>query len=122
MNIFVYGTLMSGFGNNRLLSGSKFIGNAITKEKYTMRSRGIPFVNENKPTSNIHGEVYKVDKPTLSQLDSLEGHPNWYYRKEIDLEMEDGSEIVAEIYFNDDKSCSIVESGKYREITFSFGQ
>jgi gamma-glutamylaminecyclotransferase len=120
MNIFVYGTLMSGFGNNRLLSDSKFIGNATTKEKYTMRSRGIPFVNEHKETSKIHGEVYKVNKSTLSSLDSLEGHPRWYYRKEIDLDMEDGSEITAEIYFNDEKGCPIVKSGKYREVMYSF--
>jgi gamma-glutamylaminecyclotransferase len=115
MKIFVYGTLMKGFGNNRLLEHSEFVGKAITKNKYTMRERGIPFVNEHKETSKIYGEVYNVDKPTLRALDSLEGHPRWYYRKEIDLELEDGESIKAEIYFNEESNCDIVRSGDYRK-------
>jgi gamma-glutamylaminecyclotransferase len=116
MKVFVYGTLMSGFGNNILLNGSKFIGNGVTKNKYTMRSRGIPFVNEYNKTSNIKGEVYEVSHRTLRSLDALEGHPDWYYRKEIDIELEDGDDVKADIYFNEDKASKIVESGNYREI------
>ena len=33
-NLFVYGTLKRGFGNNYILRNSKFLGSAITEEKF----------------------------------------------------------------------------------------
>lgn len=35
--------------------------------------------------AGVVGEIYKVDKQTLSELDTLEGHPNWYRREPIDV-------------------------------------
>ena len=61
--VFVYGTLLSGFGNHaRLLAGrSKMIGEAQTYAEYTMVSLGgFPGVIEGGDTS-IQGEVYEVD-------------------------------------------------------------
>jgi len=117
--IIVYGTLKKGFNNHRLLLNSKFIDTAITKNKYTMTRAGIPYVNEDKPTSFIHGEVYDVDKETLWRLDGLEGFRgsrknSFYYRKPILVTLKSGEETEAEIYFSDQSSKIIVEDGIYK--------
>lgn len=114
MNIFVYGTLRKGFGNHRLLSSAKFLGNARTNEKYGMFGGGIPFVNKHTPHYPIVGEIYEVDEPTLKRLDGLEGHPDWYYREPIKATLEDTGEVVeAEIYFND-YSNNLFPTGDYK--------
>lgn len=116
--VFVYGTLRKGFGNHRLLTNSNFIGNAITKEKYTMFASGIPYVNKHIPTHNVIGEIYEVNDEQLNRLDALEGynpddHNNsWYKREKIKLNLGDEEE-EAYIYFNDYKNETIVESGDY---------
>ena len=85
MKVFVYGSLLSGFGNHRLLEGSRLIGHAKTPPGYRMHSLGgFPGV---VPTGNavVHGEVYEVDAQTLAALDRLEGHPRFYRRRPICL-------------------------------------
>lgn len=89
--IFVYGTLKRGFGNNCLLEGQKFVGEAVTKmSEFLLRSRGIPYVHRIGAGGNkIKGEVYEIDDNCLEHVDGLEGHPNWYRREEVELH--DGS-------------------------------
>ncbi|MDZ7697722.1 MAG: gamma-glutamylcyclotransferase family protein [Deltaproteobacteria bacterium] len=117
--VFLYGTLKRGFGNHHFLDGSRFLGKAITKKKYALYVSGIPFVIENEPVSQISGEVYEVDEDTLARLDRLEGHPDWYCRKWINLIMERGSlndvEKVNEawIYFFPHKEGVLVKSGVF---------
>ena len=41
----------------------------------------------------VAGEVYRVDSSTLAALDSLEGHPRFYYREPIMLDS--GQEALA---------------------------
>jgi len=103
--IFVYGTLMSMFGNHRLISRSKnsmFIGKATTNEMFSMYSLGQfpavlrPIVGSNK--TKIKGEVWKVDDDTLKNLDRLENHPTWYKREKIKCTLEDNTEIEVQIY------------------------
>ncbi len=123
--LFVYGTLMKGFGNHHLLESSTFIGTARTCEKYAMYATGFPFVNPNIPRTVISGEVYLVEsEEVLHRLDQLEGHPNWYVRTEIDVELiEDSRKLRASIYFNsgvDDKDLSSgyhvhIPSGNFRD-------
>eukprot|EP00966_Prymnesium_polylepis_P057547 1332567-Prymnesium_polylepis.1 len=87
--VFVYGTLMTGYGNNGRIQPkkdgevSRCLGRALTMEKYTMTASGIPFVDPDKPTCRIHGEVWEVDDAVLERTDALEGHPNWYFRHPI---------------------------------------
>lgn len=115
--VFVYGTLKRGFGNHHLLNGSKFISQAITKEKYALYVSGIPFVIEDEPVSHIAGEVYEVDDKTLARLDHLEGHPDWYRRKSVDVSVNkdegtgDARLIEAWIYFFPKRQGTLVESG-----------
>jgi gamma-glutamylaminecyclotransferase len=111
-NIFVYGTLRSGFHNNYLLMNAKLIGKGKTKTKMAMFISGIPYVNRSSPEYQIVGEVYSVDDSTLKRLDSLEGHPDWYKREPEPIIMDDGEEIIAELYLNDN-SKNLAKSGDY---------
>lgn len=83
----VYGTLKSGWGNNRILQGnSKLLGTFVTPPNYTMYSLGgFPAVTKEGNTP-ITVEVYEVTDPqTIQRVHNLEGysgtpdHPNnWY--------------------------------------------
>lgn len=112
--VSVYGTLRPGFGNNRLLLTSTYMGTGNTANKYTLRASGIPFVSE-EPLHNIVVDVYKVNKDTLERLDELEGHPDWYCRKLIPIKLENTT-IDAWLYFNDKyPELPIIESGDYKK-------
>lgn len=98
VKVFVYGTLKSGYGNNRLLKTSTFLGEAVLPDHiaYYYGSIGsFPFVVKNKGTS-VTGEVYEVDQETLQSLDYLEGYrehskSNFYDRTMAIVDMQDGS-------------------------------
>tara|TARA_Y100001938_G_C8056410_1_gene414624 strand:+ start:1095 stop:1451 length:357 start_codon:yes stop_codon:yes gene_type:complete len=113
--VFVYGTLKQGRGNHRLLKSSTYVGEGITKKKYIMFKLGIPYVSEKQEHSNIQGEIYKVTPSVMRKLDLLEGHPNWYYRKVVDIVLNDGKEKSAYIYFNNSMNGSslVVNNGVY---------
>lgn len=77
MRVFVYGTLKRGFHNHGLLETSEYIGEDAIKG--TLIDFGLPGLI---PGSGIvKGEVYDVNVETLTLLDRLEGHPNFYERK-----------------------------------------
>jgi gamma-glutamylcyclotransferase (GGCT)/AIG2-like uncharacterized protein YtfP len=113
--IFVYGTLKKGFSNHRLLEKDKFISEAETIDKYAMYVHGIPYVNYDEPISEITGEIYQVSKMSLLMIDLLEGHPSWYYRKKIYVETDEGKVYKAWMYFNEQKTNDLVESGTYEK-------
>ncbi len=83
--IFVYGTLKKGFGNNYLLSGSKFLGERKTIEsKWDMINLGwFPAVVYGK--NDIIGELYEVDELTLKNVDHLEGNGTFYTRELVSV-------------------------------------
>lgn len=88
--VFVYGTLKDGFGNNRLLKSAEFIGRACTVLPYVMLDTGgFPVVFQDGGKHNVSGEVYEVDDQTLAMLDRLEGHPSFYERRQIEVDVED---------------------------------
>lgn len=98
--VFVYGTLRKGWGNHRLLEGVEKYADAITLKKYAMYASGIPFVTEYEPHTHIVGELYKVeDVERFSRLDTLEGHPESYCRKVIEVLTKDSEVVEAWIYF-----------------------
>ena len=99
-NVAVYGTLKEGHGNNVLLQDSAKIGEGWI-HGYKMVASGIPFVFKDEAVKGkVWVEVWQVDGPTLAQLDSLEGHPDWYYRSPVSVQTEQG-EVRAEVYLND---------------------
>lgn len=89
MRVFVYGTLKAGHSNAGLLAAATFVGDAVTVPEFTMFAENynhFPMVAEGG-NKVIKGEVYEVNEFTLSRLDSLEGHPRWYQRKEVNTSL-----------------------------------
>lgn len=85
-NVFVYGSLKNGFGNNRLLHKSELVCSTKTKDKWRMNSLGgFPGVLRDK-VGYVSGEMYKVDEDTLKSLDRLESNGHFYLREEVELE------------------------------------
>jgi|TARA_B100000768_G_scaffold166672_1_gene170212 gamma-glutamylaminecyclotransferase len=117
--VFVYGTLKHGHSNNVLMDSSKFIGRAITIDKFVMYQSGIPFVSKSLNTTNISGEVYSVNETTMSNLDLLEHHPDWYVREKVSVRVIDREGEIktmeAWLYFNEEipHSATLVKSGIY---------
>lgn len=99
---FVYGTLKRGYGNNRILGRSEYMGSATTKDTAFLLDYGCPvliFHDEGKP---VRGEVFKVtDDATCYRLDCLEGYPRGYDRKEVTVIL-NGEETTAWVYFQYD--------------------
>jgi gamma-glutamylcyclotransferase (GGCT)/AIG2-like uncharacterized protein YtfP len=115
--VFVYGTLKKGFSNHRLLSGAEFLGPAQTVQKFAMYTTGTPIVLKEEAVSPIFGELYRVDEKILAALDSLEGHPDWYRREEVEVLVDEGEREkrleTAWLYFSLDKRGFLVPSGKF---------
>jgi gamma-glutamylaminecyclotransferase len=85
--LFVYGTLKSGYSNNRLMANcTLYLKNARTEPGFTLYGTGIPFMVREFQSSGVKGEVWKVPMSQLPAIDRLEGHPEWYRREEIKLD------------------------------------
>lgn len=84
--IFVYGMLLAGELNHRLLTSARLVGDARTKPAFELRDLnafpGLVCGGEHA----VVGEVYEVDRATLAALDRLEGHPRFYRCTRIALE------------------------------------
>ena len=99
--VAVYGTLKKGYHNyHSYLTSSKYVGKGETKEKYPLIIQGLPYLIEKRGVGhNVEVDVFKVSSGVLAQLDRLEGHPNWYRRKQIDI-VTKGKVLKCWIYFN----------------------
>jgi len=94
--VFVYGTLLRGEPNHRLLEGSRCLGIVRTEPRFTLLDLTYyPGLIRNGKTA-VTGELYAVDLVTLRSLDRLEGHPSFYRREPILLS--DGHEVLTYIY------------------------
>ena len=111
--VFAYGTLKRGHGNHRLLEAATFLGEAATIARYALHVDGLPMVDRSNPVSPIHGELYLVDDATFADLDRLEGHPRFYRRFLTRVSMADGIMRAAWMYFGNDPSGPIIQSGRY---------
>ena len=93
--VFVYGTLKFGYSNSDFLRTSIPIGKATTKKNHALYVdgyNGLPYLKK-EPKCKISGEVYQVNPLKLMQLDSLEGHPDYYKREKIEVII--GKKIVS---------------------------
>ena len=112
--VFVYGTLMSGCENHRLIQGSERIG-AGACEGLEMYCDWIPYAVP-KDGSSIIGEVYNVPNRVLAELDRLEGHPRFYKRKKMLVKI-DGEVTPCWVYvYNNQPRGELVPNGDY--VTF----
>ncbi|MGN6105207.1 MAG: gamma-glutamylcyclotransferase [Kofleriaceae bacterium] len=92
--VFVYGTLLAGERNHRLLTSARFIGGAVTMPRFELRNLGSYPALVRGGGRTIAGEVYEVDAVTLKALDALERHPTFYRR--FPMRLADGT--IAETY------------------------
>ena len=89
MKIAVYGTLREGYNNNTVLGDSV--------------------------------KVYEVTDRQLPQVDRLEGYNpanhggSWYKRLPTDIVLDDGNEIEASVYFNEEEGSELIKTGDYAD-------
>jgi gamma-glutamylcyclotransferase (GGCT)/AIG2-like uncharacterized protein YtfP len=107
MLVFMYGTLMCGFGNNRLLQAKGLgdeavrpailLGPARTVSRFEMIDVGFPYIKQNTRKGHpVLGELWDIgeSKQMLERLDALEGvnhkQPNrgHYRRNEHNVRLE----------------------------------
>lgn len=101
--VFVYGTLKKNQSNHSVLEriNGLLIGNGKTTyptfQMFSMNDWYPVIINGN---SYINGEVYLINESDLfSDLDVLEGYPDLYQRKAIDVTLDSGSKIKAIVYY-----------------------
>lgn len=112
--IFVYGTLLKGEYNHNLMTSSRFIKYGETLPGYDLFDLGAYPALAEGGSGAVKGEVYEVAREDLKLIDSLEGHPDWYERKQVALK--DGS--VVETYImprHDINDYPIIDSGDWRK-------
>jgi len=100
--IAVYGTLKKNHSNYyHYLRRAKYLGGGTTKDKYPMIIDSLPYVLKHKGKGhNVEVDVFKVCSTDLDSVDQLEGHPNWYFREEVDIKMKSGKILKCWLYFN----------------------
>lgn len=117
--IFVYGTLLRGFGNWSwcLKDRATFIKEAELPNFKMLHLGGFPGIIPGD--SVVKGEVFTFDSDeVLRDLDRLEGHPNFYVRTPVTLA--DGTECETYVLnsgWRKDNNRGVVESGSWREVT-----
>ena len=90
MNVFVYGTLMKGYWNHRLLEREKFIGEGKI-QNYGLYNVTSPYPGViQKNGASVLGEIYDVSEKTLKKLDELEGEGTLYIRRAVNVETSEG--------------------------------
>ena len=106
--VFVYGTLKSDYGNNRVITGDGGgfkLNDAQTVEgTFKMYGHGMPFpyaTLDNDDGGMIIGEVYRTTLEAFVRCDSLEGYPSFYNRKIIQVITPSGQTCEAWIYFSE---------------------
>lgn len=95
IKIGVYGTLKPGHGNHRYIVGAKYLGPARAPDDFVVVDLG-PYpaavVRDAKLPghSNAHApvlQVYEVDEAQRRAVDTLEGHPHYYKREEVETDV-----------------------------------
>ena len=112
--VFVYGTLLSGEGNNRRYlqnDESKLLGEDVITG-YKMYSLGaFPAICAGLDHQTITGEVWEITDKILWDLDRLEGFPDFYDRTAVDTKFG-----IAWVYLHDNQpDGKLIESGSWKE-------
>ena len=102
--LFSYGSMKQGFKNHIRLEEDEFIAKAKTVLKYNMypaESFNYPYAIEKEQIWQLTGELYKLTKTDIKEIDLFEGVPSHYYPKEIEVICNDKI-YKAFIYFRTD--------------------
>jgi len=89
MYLFTYGTLKKGGHFHPYLSinpNTEFIGNTILNgyRMYETAGGGFPFIREGDGV--VHGELYKLDDSMEAVLDRVEGYPDLYDKRIVQVQ------------------------------------
>jgi len=85
LTLFVYGTLMRGEHHHDQLAGAQFLGMAATEASFDLVLVDYYPALLRGGQSQVLGELYGVDAPTLQRLDQLEEVPHYYVREGVRL-------------------------------------
>lgn len=83
VEVFVYGTLMSGESNHSIMRNAEFLGEDIVEGAQLFHLGTHPMLVRGEGI--VGGECYRISLKTLETLDRLEGHPEYYHRKQTCL-------------------------------------
>lgn len=93
IELFIYGSLLSGGQNHRMMGSAVRVGPAATTAAYALVDLGpYPALLESGHTA-VLGELYRVSTQLLIELDEFEGTPDLYRRGAVQLE--DGRSAAA---------------------------
>lgn len=92
MNLFVYGTLMAGQSNHRIMAPFVDAGhaelrydNVVVQDSVMLDIGGLPamYVDRLPFASGVRGQIWGVSPLALEYLDRFEGHPHFYARSRL---------------------------------------
>ena len=117
IRVAVYGTLRKGESRNGVLSKSKFLGEGILPYYLPMFDLGpypavVQIVGFNTKSKQTKVEVYEIDEDTLTILDRIEGHPNFYKRKLVKIKRHGRCWVYV---LNDKHDGVLIEGGDWCE-------
>lgn len=103
-NVFVYGTLKKSCHNNKLIKSAVFLGKAWTKVKCLkmyVNEYNVPvvFFTSQSDGLAVQGELYSVTPAQLRNLDRLEANGDYYKRRRVVVEYDNGEMTKAFMYF-----------------------
>ena len=114
--VFVYGTLRQGNCNHQLMGAARCFGVGSTRDRFAMYIvSGYPYVTAAEERYPIMGELYAVDGEMLKKLDKMEGHPHFYVRREIAVDV-GGEEHIAWMYVRDPPG-TLLATGDYNDVS-----
>lgn len=99
--VFVYGTLMRGHGNNHLLKETNgYSYNLARLNGYALYEvASFPGIVAEEGEA-VKGELYHIDDQILKALDQLEGEGSLYIRKKVMVETDNGDREVYTYVWN----------------------
>jgi gamma-glutamylcyclotransferase (GGCT)/AIG2-like uncharacterized protein YtfP len=111
--VFVYGTLLVGERNHRLLTGAQLLCDAATPPRFQLHDLGAYPGMVRRGKHAVAGELYEIGEAMLAALDRLEDHPRFYRRTTIVL---DGGRRVQTYLLRRDQvqGYPIITSGSWR--------
>ena len=97
VQIFVYGTLMSGQRVSGYLDGCELLGRYCLRD-YTMYNLGAYPGIVPREGETVVGEVYRVPADRLPEMDAYEGEGSLYHRRTVTVKRRRAREINAQAY------------------------
>ncbi|MDD3364167.1 MAG: gamma-glutamylcyclotransferase [Syntrophomonas sp.] len=98
IKVFVSGSLMTnGRYHQYYLQGKIFLGKGFINEYKRYILGGLDGILPEKG-ERVQGEVYEVDPAALAKLDFLYNHGTYFTRRIVDVELENGETLQADVY------------------------